>query len=128
MVEVITRYRCAVCGSEYADQRVAARCEATVLPPCPVSVGDEVECYERYNPPELDRVVSISIGPGMLRQQLEVATGAEVDRLLAFHYPMHEYIVSVERTHRMSKDDNSYTVDLTLENIRRPGGEWLSPA
>ncbi len=123
-MRVQTRFQCEQCKTYYLDRRFAERCEATILPDCPIKVGDNVLVRVRYGEPETDIVQSISIGANFLCSNFIEVEGKLADNYIANFLDkekdvsMHEYLVHLGREHQIGKDSWSSVVgidDLTVQ-------------
>lgn len=119
MVTAQTFYTCEVCGYVYEHEEIALACEnSKELDPCPVKVGQIVRVYERYDAPEKDEVVEIIIGPPWSASAARSWGNNPYGFLQRVGGKLHHrYLVKVKNTHRMSKDDDSYTDTVSLNNI-----------
>ena len=117
-------YICEQCGTEYIDKRLAEMCEAFVMDASPVQAGDKVKVYERYDSPEDDEVVAVSVvsnlGHLLSDKTLEDAAHLDMDK-----FCWHTYGVEVKNSHRMSKDYDSDTNKVNIDNIM-VGDFWQS--
>lgn len=129
-MKVKTLYVCEVCGSEYLHERHAMACETFPEPPKPpLRVGQQVRVYERYDAPTSDEVEAVSLVAGGTN---EWANG-NVNEDAWMRMARHEWVVTVKKHHRMSKDQESYTKTVGPENIvvdgrwltKNESGEWV---
>ena len=113
-----TFYICETCGAEYEHEAIAIVCEGQPkLPLCPVSVGQSVRVYERYDVPEVDEVVEIIVGPP-LAASISVGSRSPEEFLeCARHLMGHSYRIRIKNEHQMSKDQDSYTDTVFLTDI-----------
>ncbi len=135
MVTSKTTYLCDACGEEYKYKFTADYCENSLrLRPCPVSAGQKVWVWERYGygdgaresyaaDPDLgsDIVVSTRVGNhGYLHSVEHNRSEEEVREFLkdGGRRQAHRWMVTTETDHRMSKDSDSYTHEVSIENVQ----------
>lgn len=114
-------YICETCGAEYQYEVTALHCESSPpLQPCPLSTGQKVKVYERYDDPQEDEVVGLElIYIGYLHQIEWNRTEEQVNKFLVGYSTKqsHGWLVEVKNTHQMSKDESSYTSKVRLSSI-----------
>jgi hypothetical protein len=119
-----TLYVCEICETRHSSRRIAEACEVSVLPPCPVSVGDPVRVRQRYDDPEPDVVVAVSIRPTMLAQvvaNIEDGDGREAEFATGSRR-LHRWAIQVSKRHQTGKDEFTDVVgvdDLVLDGRSR---------
>ena len=133
MPKEITKYQCIVCGTKWGCREAAAMCESEVLPPCPCKVGDAVEVPTRYNGAEKDVVVGVSIARHYMWMYADDMRDGDVNTFMTrwnelkerLRHPMefHMWVVTVKHKHKVGKDDDAYSDEFTLDNVRFPGAE-----
>ncbi len=117
-----TTYICETCGAEYKHKSVAVYCEnSPELPLCPVSIGQSVHVYERYDEPQPDEVVEIIIGEPWV---VGAANGWDDPQKFlerANELMCHHYLIRIKNYHQMSKDYDSSTTIVGITNIMVDG-------
>lgn len=117
MIEV-HYYICEVCHNRYQSKTLAMECEAYVIEPCPVAVGDKVHVYERYGDPEPDEVTQIELAAGSEIISLMDVGDDELEKQaglidLRRRWGWHQWLVECKESHQIGKQWTAYWFELS---------------
>jgi hypothetical protein len=106
---VKTHYQCEICLTVYEYEAQAALCEATVLEPCPIKVGDTVAIQTRYDGIAYDTAIDVIVQANECQQEALQSWSDNVEDYLEriknnpSRFLLHEYTLVTRQSHQIGK-------------------------